>query len=163
MATIVVHTQGAVVGCRSQHLTLMTPDGVRRDIPLLSVDRVYCYGKIQVTTHAIHLLAGAGKDLVFCKTRTGIDSFGWIQPRRFCATRRPCSNAYAHFTRCLKRQPHRVMHLGVFQTRVRLSETVAKAFDAIAVLWASSCRVHRSPRVPKSVTLPLAGLKHARI
>lgn len=69
MATIVIHTQGTVVEARSQHLDILTPDGARRELPLTSVDRVHCYGKVQVTTRAVHLLAEQGRDLVWFSRR----------------------------------------------------------------------------------------------
>lgn len=69
MSTIVIHTQGTLVEARSNHLRVLTPDGLRRELPLVGVDRVHCYGKVQVTTDAIHLLAREGKELVYFSRR----------------------------------------------------------------------------------------------
>ena len=69
MSTLVLHTQGTHLDARGQRLRATTPDGLVREIPLLTVDRVFIYGKVQVSTPAIHLLAGAGKDLVYFSRR----------------------------------------------------------------------------------------------
>jgi CRISPR-associated protein Cas1 len=69
MSTVVIHTQGTLVEARGDHLRVLTPDGLRRELPLVGVDRVHCYGKVQVTTQAIHLLARHGKELVYFSRR----------------------------------------------------------------------------------------------
>jgi len=69
MSTIVIHTQGTLVEARSDHLRVITPEGLKRHLPLVGVDRVHCYGKVQVTTQAIHLLAKSGKELVYFSRR----------------------------------------------------------------------------------------------
>lgn len=69
MATIVLHTQGTLVEAHGRHLRITTPDGVGSDLPLLNADRVHCYGRVQVTTNAIHLLADQGRDLVWFSRR----------------------------------------------------------------------------------------------
>ncbi|TVR48544.1 MAG: CRISPR-associated endonuclease Cas1 [Planctomycetota bacterium] len=69
MSTIVAHTQGTLIEARGEHLRFLTPDGLRRELPLVGVDRVHCYGKVQVTTQAIHLLSRRGKELVYFSRR----------------------------------------------------------------------------------------------
>ncbi|TVR12857.1 MAG: CRISPR-associated endonuclease Cas1 [Planctomycetota bacterium] len=69
MSTIVAHTQGTLIEARGEHLRFITPEGLRRELPLVGVDRVHCYGKVQVTTQAIHLLSRRGKELAYFSRR----------------------------------------------------------------------------------------------
>lgn len=69
MATLVVHTQGTLVGARSRHLHLSPPGGKDLDLPLTTVDRLHLYGRCQVTTGALGLLARSGKDVAWFTRR----------------------------------------------------------------------------------------------
>ncbi|MCS6970386.1 MAG: CRISPR-associated endonuclease Cas1 [Planctomycetes bacterium] len=65
MATLIVHTQGTLVEARGGHLRLMTPDGLRTELPLVGIDRLHAYGKVQITTQALTVLAEAGKEVAW--------------------------------------------------------------------------------------------------
>lgn len=65
MATLIVHTQGTLVEARGHHLRLLTPEGLRMELPLVGIDRVHAYGKVQITTQALTVLAEAGKEVVW--------------------------------------------------------------------------------------------------
>jgi len=69
MATIVIYTQGTAVTAQSKHIVVKPPQGPKRDIPLISVDRVFCFGKIEVSTRVLQLLAKHQKDLVYFTRR----------------------------------------------------------------------------------------------
>lgn len=65
MATLIVHTQGTLVEARAHHLRLVTPDGIRTELPLVGIERLHAYGKVQITTQALTLLAEAGKEVAW--------------------------------------------------------------------------------------------------
>jgi CRISPR-associated protein Cas1 len=65
MATLVVHTQGTLVEARGHHLRLATPDGLSTELPLVGIDRLHAYGKVQITTQALAVLAEAGKEVAW--------------------------------------------------------------------------------------------------
>lgn len=65
MATLVIHTQGTLVEARSHHLRLVIPDGLRTEVPLIGIDRLHAYGKVQITTQALVVLAEAGKEVAW--------------------------------------------------------------------------------------------------
>jgi CRISPR-associated protein Cas1 len=65
MATLIIHTQGTLVEARAAHLRIVTPDGIRTEIPLIGIERLHAYGKVQITTQALTVLAEAGKELAW--------------------------------------------------------------------------------------------------
>lgn len=69
MATIVVHTQGTLITARSRHLVLEPPGGDKVEQPVLAVDRLHLYGRIQVATTAISLLARHGREVAWFTRR----------------------------------------------------------------------------------------------
>lgn len=88
MATLVIHTQGTLVTAKGRHLVISTPEGLSRDLPIVHLDRVHCYGKVQVTTAAIGLLADAGKDLVWFTRRGRLRARLALNPSHGVALRR---------------------------------------------------------------------------
>jgi len=65
MTTLIVHTQGTLVEARAGHLRLVTPDGLRSEVPLIGIDRLHAYGKVQITTQALVLLAEGSREVVW--------------------------------------------------------------------------------------------------
>ena len=65
MATLVIHTQGTLVEARAAHLRIVTPEGLRTEIPLIGIERLHAYGKVQITTQALSVLAEAGKEVAW--------------------------------------------------------------------------------------------------
>lgn len=88
MATVVVITQGTLVEARSNHLRTITPEGLRRDLPLAGMDRLWIFGKVQVTTRAIHLLARDGKELAYFSRRGRLRARLVVNPSHGVALRR---------------------------------------------------------------------------
>ena len=65
MATLIIHTQGTLVEARAAHLRIVTPEGIRTELPLVGIERLHAYGKVQITTQALTVLAEAGKEVAW--------------------------------------------------------------------------------------------------
>lgn len=65
MATLIIHTQGTLVEARAAHLRIVTPEGLRTELPLIGIERLHAYGKVQITTQALSVLAEAGKEVAW--------------------------------------------------------------------------------------------------
>src|SRR5208283_120907 len=69
MATIVVHTQGTLIGASCRHLVLSPPGGHRTEQPMAGIDRLHVYGHCQVSSTALSLLAQRGSAVAWFTRR----------------------------------------------------------------------------------------------